>query len=1198
MILKSHLEYGLDLRLNLPDVSVDVSKTTNITIPFIAPSDSWGCLIKAELFDGEKCLSQAQDVFAVGTNPFRLGQQSSQGGGLFQANLGMFKEGGVWQKRWQQMKGTWLETFGALPSEFCGLKTEWEEWITMQGKYRSDKVTIRALTETAHRLGMKVMMYNNATPSGWVGVNWARKHPDWLSYNYMGGMRADMNVLDIEKQKSWHTTLTPHMTTFFHPLYLNFNNPGIVEFGCDQMLDAVKDLGYDGVRFDGHWILGDVWSGIGYDMAGRRPNRGESVDRVNMGILKHMKEYVWARCKDFLFGFNYGSTYDNGGQRSPGAYRVACSDGSMILWEGSMFDDAYSDWQNGAAKLRECALRVHQNGGVFYGQAMMLHAPDRFSVNDFSLRYFLITNFAATSHIYAGVYEGHPNYRPLQALYYRFALRFGELLYDEKLKPIAKPQDHLSVTVNGGNNPALWWKPYTYKRQLCGRYQIITHLVNMPVSGVTKTNSTPDRQPAPLRDVRISLVTRPERIFLLDPEAETWIQEVPTATTVVIPELKAWKILVQEFSGSAECIPVEAIWEGDFKGQDKLPDPQNGKVVLPITLFVTGATAGDYYSKAISGTRLVEDKDAILKYALRCQADPVKAPIPVIFGPNHSMPIMAPGKVRVTFQFKVSDNTRTGMVCAVDGQFGRHEIPARAFRRSGVYQAFSYDYYLREGLSNYIDLDYYGGSDLTVDSIVMQELHREKDTRLFAQNSLDVAKLAERKQATKKVHILRGLWHDYYGMDEALKKAGMTVSDSWEQITTDHADIPEAFPVDVDELFEYDLVMLLNASADSLKPNRRKNLREYVLRGGTLFVGGGPRAFGHGGYDETFLAEILPVEIHRHDMVKVHGDDQLISPSDSEFLKGISFSQQPQTAFIHVAKAKPGAEVLLRAGNHPVLTVWTVGRGTVYAMTGTPLGEPEGSIGWWEWDGWKSVVLRILAKASPPDRLVTKQADRRDSCPVLGRLEGKTDLRMFDGKGKEIPPLESEGITLTPKGISFNYDGPPHQKGVLKFRNGLIKPQGSITFTIIPGWEPDIQSLDQSVPLFCTYSDTGGVLQIYIYVYKLGGETFAFSFYVHTNDVGIKEGTDHFARYGVNNINEGGLRFLKKSIWKKGQEYRVTVRWSPSQIVVWEGGERMAVSDFAPEMNLRMFTGPLYIGSDRSRTLARSILKDIVIQGE
>ena len=112
-----------------------------------------------------------------------------------------------------------------------------------------------------------------------------------------------------------------------------------------------------------------------------------------------------------------------------------------------------------------------------------------------------------------------------------------------------------------------------------------------------------------------------------------------------------------------------------------------------------------------------------------------------------------------------------------------------------------------------------------------------------------------------------------------------------------------------------------------------------------------------------------------------------------------------------------------------------------------------------------------------------------------------------------------------------------------------------------------------------------------------GGESFALSTHVSTNDIGLQELTAHTARYGIMNITHGGLRLLKRTLWKKGEERTVRVDWSPSQIVIWDNGEKMAASDFAPEMDLSSFNGPLYIGSDAAKNLSHVILRDVEIRG-
>ena len=533
---------------------------------------------------------------------------------------------------------------------------------------------------------------------------------------------------------------------------------------------------------------------------------------------------------------------------------------------------------------------------------------------------------------------------------------------------------------------------------------------------------------------------------------------------------------MQEFSGSCDQIPVEVIPEADFQGRDQLPDSRNGRSVLPVTRFLTD----------VAGIRIVDDKDAMFGYALRCAARSDYRPRQVMFGPHHSMPTSAPGRTRVNLRLKVADNTSAETVCTVGGQLGSRTIKGTAFHTAGVFQEFVFDYELKEGESNYVSLAEHGVTELTVDSVVLQELQPAQDRDFFSRASLDLTRLPARQGASKKAHLMRGLWHDFFGLDEALRRAGIESTASWENITTDHADIPVGLPVSVPEMFDYDIIALLNVAGPSLGPVRRKNLREYVYRGGTLFVAGGTRAFGHGGYDRTFLAEMLPVEVTRFDLTRADGDAQLLRPvGDHPITNGISFSAEPRNLFYHDIQPKRAATVLLQAGNRPILTVWQLGHGTVYAMTGTPLGDSKEGKPWWEWDEWQTILGRILAKSSsgsePTHRSVLSQ-----KYPLLGQLDGTQDLIMRDGQGKPIPPVVSEGVTATPKGISFGFDDDEEQRGVLVYDRNLIKPHGSITFTIKPGWEPRLTALDHSVPLFSTRNESGAVFQIYIYVRELG----------------------------------------------------------------------------------------------------------------
>ena len=104
--------------------------------------------------------------------------------------------------------------------------------------------------------------------------------------------------------------------------------------------------------------------------------------------------------------------------------------------------------------------------------------------------------------------------------------------------------------------------------------------------------------------------------------------------------------------------------------------------------------------------------------------------------------------------------------------------------------------------------------------------------------------------------------------------------------------------------------------------------------------------------------------------------------------------------------------------------------------------------------------------------------------------------------------------------------------------------------------------------------------------------------HVHTNEIGGDSPGGHGAMYAIKRAPVGsGNRLLKTSIWKKGKPKTIQVTWSPSQLVIYEDGERMAASDFAPEMDLGSFSGPLHVGGDKGGRLSRVLMKDIEIRG-
>lgn len=81
---------------------------------------------------------------------------------------------------------------------------------------------------------------------------------------------------------------------------------------------------------------------------------------------------------------------------------------------------------------------------------------------------------------------------------------------------------------------------------------------------------------------------------------------------------------------------------------------------------------------------------------------------------------------------------------------------------------------------------------------------------------------------------------------------------------------PDQFPDGLAPLSQYSSIIMANVSATSLLPDEMELLKIYVRDlGGGLVVIGGPNSYGVGGYFETPLEEVLPVEMRIRDQTRI-----------------------------------------------------------------------------------------------------------------------------------------------------------------------------------------------------------------------------------------------------------------------------------------------------------------------------------------
>lgn len=160
---------------------------------------------------------------------------------------------------------------------------------------------------------------------------------------------------------------------------------------------------------------------------------------------------------------------------------------------------------------------------------------------------------------------------------------------------------------------------------------------------------------------------------------------------------------------------------------------------------------------------------------------------------------------------------------------------------------------------------------------------------------------------------------------------------------------PEQFPFTMEELKQYDCVILSDIGANTLLlpvptftksiklPNRAALIRDYVRGGGSLLMIGGYLTFSgvdaKGKWHDTAVQEVLPVEVLTVDDRMEHCEGiRPVTVREHEALAGIS-EDWPEVLGYNKTIAKPDAFVAATVGEDPFIAFGTYGNGKSAVVT-------------------------------------------------------------------------------------------------------------------------------------------------------------------------------------------------------------------------------------------------------------------------
>ncbi|GAA3936830.1 glutamine amidotransferase [Microbacterium soli] len=190
-------------------------------------------------------------------------------------------------------------------------------------------------------------------------------------------------------------------------------------------------------------------------------------------------------------------------------------------------------------------------------------------------------------------------------------------------------------------------------------------------------------------------------------------------------------------------------------------------------------------------------------------------------------------------------------------------------------------------------------------------------------------------------------------------------------------EVAEEFPWTIEELNQFDVVVLSDIGANTFLlsrrtwvdgvavPNRLAVLADWVRSGGGLMMAGGYMSFqgidGRARFHGTDVEAVLPVQIHAaDDRVEVPEGVVGVVRQSHAVVDSVRDLEWPPLLGYNRTIARPDSEVIVSAGDDPLLAVRSVGQGRSLVWTSdiAPHWCPRGFT---EWDGYAEIMKNSVA---------------------------------------------------------------------------------------------------------------------------------------------------------------------------------------------------------------------------------------------
>jgi len=495
-------------------------------------------------------LHSRSEFFGVSQSVFRIGISGAGGG----QDMRRYSEADA-ERDMQALRrayANYFERFAWAPCDYSNLAPETEIFYSGQTQYPGSILGFRNLIRAAHRLGVRAITYGKACAAGIAGFLTFQRHPEFFGHRPEGPACEAMSVFYLERMlaNDYNLHAPPSQGGWQHwaSLWTDWSNPAAVEFGAEAIVKSVEMFGWDGVRWDGHFV----------------------------GKQQRFLEILKAKCPRFVHGYNIA--FANPGSKlflppdQTDFHEVAAHHG--LLMDESTREWSHSNYSPGhVLPFYEAVCREADYERRIGGLPLFM-TFDMGSKQD--ITFDVLCGLAAGQRYAYLTSPGDFAFGPLP----KFLTRYSAFVWDDT-KGVAQPERFIEVKIGpirpiGPINPmkspgdAPFWRQSVWLRELPdGRQQLLINLLNPP--NYTAFASRVQPPPKTMANVAVRVATpagaKLTRAVQISPDlTEGHLPLTPVADgdaqKVVLPRLRTWSILVLEYEGGPKPLfplttPVE-----------------------------------------------------------------------------------------------------------------------------------------------------------------------------------------------------------------------------------------------------------------------------------------------------------------------------------------------------------------------------------------------------------------------------------------------------------------------------------------------------------------------------------------------------------------------------------------------------------------------------------------------------------------